>query len=129
MTARGDRAPMCAPQIASVARLSPKFLEHILLELRKAGILRSFRGRKGGFILGRPASEITFADIVKAMDGSLALSPCVCEISYTRCKDCFDEAFCEIRRALARARDVTDAVLESYDLEGAAIRMREAGKI
>ncbi len=129
IAAHGAAAPMRTPQIAKTAHISPNFLEPTLLELRKGGILQSFRGRKGGFILGRPANEITFADIVKVIDGSLALSPCVCELSYARCSDCFDESFCEIRRALSSAKDVTVAVLQSYDLEGAARRMQAAGKL
>jgi Rrf2 family protein len=129
IAAYGAEAPMRTPQIAKAARVSSRFLEQVLLELRKAGILQSFRGRTGGFILGRPAREISFADIVKVTDGSLALSPCVCEVAYARCSDCFDESFCEIRRALGSANDLTVAVLKSYDVEGAARRMQAAGKL
>jgi len=129
IAAHGAQAPMRTPRIAKAAQVSPKFLEQILLELRKAGILQSFRGRTGGFILGRPAGEISFADIVKVIDGSLALSPCVCDVSYARCSDCFDESFCEIRRALVSANDLTVSVLKSYDLESAAKRMQAAGKL
>lgn len=129
LAANGQGAPMRTPQIAQAASLSPKFLEVILLELRKAGILRSFRGCKGGFVLGRPASEITFADIVQVTDGSLALSSCVCPVAYAPCRDCFSERFCEIRCALSRAQDMTTAVLKSYDLAGAASRMQAAGKL
>jgi Rrf2 family protein len=120
---------MRTPQIAKAAGLSPKFLEVILLELRKAGLLRSFRGCKGGFVLGRPAAEISFADIVGVTDGSLALSSCVCPVAYAPCKDCFNELTCEIRSALSRAQDMTNTVLESYDLAGAASRMQAAGKL
>ena len=129
IAAHGAQAPMRTPRIAKAAHVSSKFLEQILLELRKAGILQSFRGRTGGFILGRPAGEISFADIVKVIDGSLALSPCVCDVSYARCSDCFDESFCEIRRALVSANDLTVSVLKSYDLESAAKRMQAAGKL
>jgi Rrf2 family protein len=129
LAAQGGTTPMRTPQIAKAAHLSTKFLEVILLDLRKAGLLQSFRGCKGGFILGRPASQISFADIVKVTDGSLALSPCACEIAYARCKDCFDESYCEIRRALSAAQGTTAAILQSYDLAGAALRMQAAGKL
>jgi Rrf2 family protein len=129
LAANGEGAPMRTPQIAKAANVSPKFLEVILLELRKAGLLRSFRGCKGGFILGRPASEITFADIVRVTDGSLALSSCVCSVAYAPCKDCFNEHYCEIRCALSRAQDMTTAILQSYDLAGAVSRMQGAGKL
>jgi Rrf2 family protein len=129
LAANDEGTPMRTPQIAKATNLSSKFLEVILLELRKAGLLQSFRGCKGGFVLGRPASDITFADIVRVTDGSLALSPCACEIAYARCKDCFDEPYCEIRRALTAAQGTTTAILQSYDLAGAALRMRAAGKL
>jgi Rrf2 family protein len=129
LAANGSDTPMRTGQIAKAANLSPKFLEVILLELRKAGILRSYRGCKGGFVLARPARDISFADIVQVTDGSLALSRCVSEVSYARCEDCFDEAHCEIRRALRTTRDMTSQVLQSYDLASAAHRMRGAGTL
>jgi Rrf2 family protein len=129
LAANSEGTPMRTPQIAKATNLPSKFLEVILLELRKAGLLQSFRGCKGGFVLGRPATDITFADIVRVTDGALALSPCASEIAYARCKDCFDESYCEIRRALAAAQGTTTAILQSYDLAGAALRMRAAGKL
>lgn len=129
LAANDGVAPMRTGQIARAAGLSPKFLEVILLELRKAGLLRSYRGCKGGFQLGRDAGSISFADIVRVTDGSLALSPCVCEIAYARCEDCFDESHCEIRRALGRAREQTNQVLQSYDLASAAARMQQSGTV
>ena len=127
LAAHDGDLPMQTWQIAKAASLPPKFLEVILLQLRKAGILQSFRGCKGGFVLARAAKDISFADIVAVADGSLALSGCVSEMAYARCDDCFDEAHCEIRRALLSARDVTTNVLQSYDLASAARRMRGAG--
>lgn len=124
-----DAAPMRTGQIAKRASLSPKFLEGVLLELRKAGILVSYRGCKGGFLLARPAHEISFADIVRVTDGSLALSVCTSDVAYARCDGCFDEAYCEIRRALMTARDATVHVLKSYDLASAGGRMRSAGRL
>lgn len=128
--ASGDGVtPMRTGQIARAANLSPKFLEVVLLELRKAGILVSYRGCKGGFLLARPADQISFADIVRVTDGSLALSSCASELAYARCDGCFDEGYCEIRRALLKARDVTVHVLQSYDLASAGDRMRGAGRL
>ena len=129
LAASDGATPMRTGQIAKAAKLSPKFLEVILLELRKAGLLRSYRGCKGGFLLARAAQAISFADIVRVTDGSLALSPCVSEVAHARCEDCFDEAFCEIRHALARARDATNAMLQSYDLAGAAARLQAGGQL
>jgi Rrf2 family protein len=116
-------APMRTGDIARAMNISPKFLEAILLELRKAGLLISQRGCKGGFQLARPAEQISFADIVRVTDGSLALAPCADEISPRVCEDCFGEETCQIRHALLLARDKTDMVLRAYDLAGASARM------
>lgn len=64
--------PMKAEAIARAQGIPPKFLENILLELRHAGIVLSQRGADGGYRLGRPASEITLADVIRVVDGPLA---------------------------------------------------------
>lgn len=126
LAAHGGRPPLCTSQIASAAKISPKFLEAILLELRKSGLLVSHRGRNGGFQLARPAEQISFADVVRVTDGSLALAPCAHEFAPARCEDCFDQDICQIRRALLKARVQTDEVLRGYDLAGASVRTRQA---
>jgi len=123
LAADGAHAPMRTVEIARAAHISPKFLEAILLELRKGGLLISHRGCKGGFRLARPPKQISFADIVRVTDGSLALAPCADEISPRSCDDCFGEEACQIRRALLQARDKTDAVLRAYDLAAVSARM------
>ena len=125
LVANASAVPMRTGQIARAAHISPKFLEAILLELRKSGLLVSHRGRNGGFELARPAEQISFADVVRVTDGSLALAPCVSEIAPAKCADCFGEEFCQIRHALLKARLQIDAVLSAYDLAGAAARTRE----
>ncbi|MBI3677423.1 MAG: Rrf2 family transcriptional regulator [Proteobacteria bacterium] len=120
LAAQKNGEPMMIADIAEKARVPRKFLEQILLELRKRGILRSQRGRQGGYMLGRSAKEISFADIIRVTDGPLALSPCVSVTAYQRCEDCEDEATCAIRKALLAARDATAAVLETQTLAGAS---------
>ena len=110
--------------VAREANVPRKFLEQILLELRKRGILRSVRGRSGGYLLGRAAKDISFADVIRVTDGPLALSPCVSVTAYQKCEDCFEEAACPIRKALLAARDATAEVLESRTLAAAASQLR-----
>jgi len=124
----GGGEPMMIADIAEEANVPRKFLEQILLELRKRGILRSQRGRQGGYMLGRSAKDISFADIIRVTDGPLALAPCVSVTAYQRCDDCVDEAHCAIRKALMHARDATAAVLEAQTLEAAARYARRTGK-
>ncbi|HVU19386.1 MAG TPA: Rrf2 family transcriptional regulator [Rhizomicrobium sp.] len=113
---KGGREPMMIADIAEEAGVPRKFLEQILLSLKKRGIVQSLRGRAGGYMLGRNPKEISFADIIRETDGPLALSPCVSVTAYHRCADCKDEATCAIRKVLLAARDATAAVLESRTL-------------
>src|ERR1700755_3712532 len=113
LAAQGETGPVQIAEIAEKEKIPRKFLEAILLELKKTGIVRSHRGRQGGYSLGRAAKDISFADVLRGTDGPLALSPCVSVMAYRQCDDCFDEAVCGIRKALLAARDATAQVLES----------------
>ena len=105
--------PVMIAEIAVKARVPRKFLEQILLDLKRRGILTSLRGKHGGYTLGRPADKISFAEVIRAIDGPLALSPCASLTAYRRCGDCVDEETCAIRKVLLAARDATAGVLES----------------
>jgi Rrf2 family protein len=118
--------PMMIADIADEAGVPRKFLEQILLGLKKRGIVRSVRGRQGGYLLGRPPQEISFADVIREIDGPLALSPCVSTTAYHRCEDCTDEATCVIRKVLLAARDATAEVLETRTLASALASTRRA---
>ncbi len=104
-----------------------KFLEQILLDLKKRGIVRSQRGRSGGYLIGKAPKDISFADVIRTIDGPLALAPCVSVTAYHKCEDCVDEATCAIRKVLLAARDATAEVLESRTLAQAAAIARKAG--
>jgi Rrf2 family protein len=96
-----------------------KFLEAILLALAREGLVVSRRGKFGGYMLGRPATAISFAEVIRLVDGPLALAPCVSRTAFRRCEDCRDLASCALREALLRARDATAQVLEGYSLADA----------
>jgi Rrf2 family protein len=82
----------------------------------------SRRGKFGGYTLTRPAAEISFAEVIRIVDGPLALAPCVSpRLGLRKCDDCPDLAACTLREALARARDATADVLEGYSLADAAL--------
>ena len=106
--------------IASSQRVPPKYLELIMLELKKAGMVRSIRGPKGGYSLARDPSAISFGEVVRAMEGPIALVPCASVNFYARCDDCHDEASCAIRRAFSILRDQSAALLEGISLAQAA---------
>lgn len=90
--------------IEEIARRSgaPKrFLEHILLEIRNAGIVASTRGRAGGYVLIKEPGQVSVPDLLRLIDGPIAPLPCLSRKAYQRCEDCADEASCRIRRAFA----------------------------
>src|SRR6202012_3713837 len=126
LAGRSDGQPVQIAEIADAANIPKKFLEQILLELKKTGIVRSHRGRSGGYSLGRQPKDISFADVLRVTDGPLALSPCVSVMAYRPCDDCFDEAVCAIRKALLAARDATAEILESRNLATASAQLKRA---
>jgi Rrf2 family protein len=99
-------------EIAAQKRIPRKFLEQILLELKRHGIVQSRRGKFGGYGLLMPADRITFGQVLRILDGPIAPLPCLSKIAYRRCADCQTEENCEIRRVFAKvaesARDVLD---------------------
>jgi len=119
--ARAEGAQLTAGELAGRAGAPRKFLEAILLELARGGVVSSRRGKFGGYILARPAAEISFAEAIRVIDGPLALAPCVSpRLGYRKCDDCPDLDLCTLRGALLRARDATADVLEGYTLAEAA---------
>ena len=114
------QGPAFIGDVAARQEIPRRFLENILLELRKHGLVVSHRGKNGGYALARPPENISFADVIRAMDGPLALAPCASRTAYQRCEDCKDEAVCAIRRVLLEVRDATASVLERTTLAQAA---------
>jgi Rrf2 family protein len=112
-------APVPMSRIAREAQVPRKFLEIILTELKAAKLVISTRGKQGGFELARPAHMISLGDIIRVIEGPLALIPCVSRTAYKKCKDCRDEATCEIRRAMLIVRDDTARILDGTSLAAA----------
>jgi Rrf2 family protein len=102
----GDQRARGGPplRIEEIARLSgaPKrFLEHILLDIRNAGIIASTRGRTGGYALTREPSQVSVSELLRLIDGPMAPLQCLSRKAYQRCEDCTDEETCRIRRVFA----------------------------
>ncbi|CAN5416232.1 Rrf2 family transcriptional regulator [soil metagenome] len=114
-----ESGQVTAGELAVRADAPRKFLEAILLTLARQGLVTSRRGKFGGYLLGREPTQISFAEIIRLVDGPLALTPCVSRTAFRRCEDCRDLATCALREALLRARDATAGVLEGYSLSDA----------
>lgn len=96
-----------------------KFLEQILLELKRAGIVMSKRGRLGGYVLLKAPEQVTFGEVLRLIDGPIAPLPCLSKIAYRRCTDCAEESSCEIRHVFARVAIATRDVLDRTSLADA----------
>jgi len=108
--------PLLIGEIARRERIPSKFLELILLELKKKGFLQSKKGKGGGYYLNRLPETISVGALIRALDGPLALLPCVSQMAYERCAECPDEETCGIRNVFKEVRDSTVTILERRTL-------------
>jgi Rrf2 family protein len=105
-----------ARDISVNEHIPKKFLDLIFFELRRHSLINSTRGREGGYALAKPATEISIAAIVRAVDGPLAPLPCASVRFYRRCDDCEDEKTCAVRRLMREVRDAASAILDNRSL-------------
>ena len=108
--------PIRIADLARAEQIPPKFLELILLGLKNQGLLRSRKGKGGGYSLARDPSEIYLGQIVRMFDGPLAPVPCASQTAYVRCADCTDEAVCGVRLAMKEVRDATARILDGTSI-------------
>lgn len=104
-------------EVARRAATPKRFLEHILLEIRNAGVIRSTRGRAGGYVLLKKPADISIPELLRTIDGPIAPLPCLSRSAYQRCEDCSDEASCRIRRVFAEVFWSYLVIIESLTLE------------
>jgi Rrf2 family protein len=104
-------------EIAEEEKIPRSFLENILLELKKKGILGSNLGKGGGYYLLKKPEDVNLADVVKHFEGTISLMYCVSENSYRPCEFCKDEAACQIRRVFKEIRDTTYNILNKTTLD------------
>jgi Rrf2 family protein len=110
------KGPVLISDLAQKERIPKKFLEIILLDLKKKGILQSRKGKGGGYLLNRPPSATSVGEVIRVLDGPLALLPCVSQTAYRRCDECPDETTCGIRSVMKEVRDSTAAILDGTTL-------------
>ena len=118
------KAPVSVAAIAEAEGIPKKFLELILLGLKGRGIVISSRGKFGGYRIARTPDEISFAEVIRAVDGPLALVPCASRTAFRRCTDCPNPQDCEIRAAMIAVRDASAKILESRSLADGRGRVR-----
>lgn len=116
LAADASGGPVGVAAVAGPDAMPTKFLEAILLELKRHGLVDSKKGRGGGYVLRRRPEDITFSDVMRALEGPLAAVPCVSETAYARCVECVDERSCGVRLAMKEVRDATARILDRTTL-------------
>jgi Rrf2 family protein len=108
--------PVLVSELADRDRIPKKFLEAILLELKRRGVVESKKGRGGGYFLRRAPDDVTFGEVIRVLDGPLAAVPCVSQMAYMKCAECVDEQTCGVRLAMKEVRDATARILDNTTL-------------
>lgn len=111
LASQKDKQPVQIAEIAKHENISLKFLESILLSLRKTGFLGSKKGKGGGYYLIRNPNEILLTDVMRILEGPIAMVPCVSLNFYEKCADCPDEESCSVHWLMLKVRD---SALEVY---------------
>ena len=125
LTREYDRGPVLIARVAEQERIPRKFLESILLQLKRAGIVDSRKGRRGGYFLANPPDRITLGAIIRSIDGSLAPLPCARETADQPCAECADKSVCETRTVMREGRDAVAGILDHTTLAGVCNRFPE----
>ncbi|HET8736501.1 MAG TPA: Rrf2 family transcriptional regulator [Pricia sp.] len=111
LASQAKNSPVQIAEIAEQENISQKFLESILLSLRKTGFLGSKKGKGGGYYLIKDPEDILMTDVMRILEGPIAMVPCVSLNFYEKCADCPDEATCSVNKLMLMVRD---ANLEVY---------------
>jgi Rrf2 family protein len=109
--------PTLIVEVSQEANVPRKFLETILLELKKNGVLGSRMGKGGGYFIRKPASEIQLSTIIRLFNGPIALLPCASKNYYEVCDECPDEHACGLRFVMEEVRDETLNILENKTIQ------------
>ncbi len=118
--------PVLIADVAERGAIPRKFLEGILLSLKNRGLLHSRKGRGGGYRLARPPDSISLGEVIRLMDGPLALIPCASLTAYRKCDECEDERTCGIRLVMKDVRDATSKILDNTTLADVLRRVSRA---
>jgi Rrf2 family protein len=126
LTEEFAQGPVLISEISQREKIPRKFLELILLELKNQGLLGSKKGKGGGYFLARSPDSINVGDVLRALDGPLALTPCVSQSGYRRCEECIDERTCGVRLVMKEVRDATAKILDATTLIDIQKQVEEA---
>lgn len=110
------RTPVRIATISESENISLKFLESILLSLRKQGFLGSKKGKNGGYYLLKEPKDIAMTEVMRVLEGPIAMVPCVSLNFYEKCDDCPDESVCSVNKLMLKVRDNTLEIFRNTSL-------------
>ena len=113
---RYSQGSVLIADLAKEEKISKKFLEAILLDLKKSGLLHSKKGKGGGYALAKPPDQIRLGQVIRILEGPLAPVSCVSQTMYRKCEECPDEKFCGIRLVMKDVREAMANILDKTSL-------------
>ena len=119
LTEKYESGPVLISEISRKKKIPLKFLENILLELKRAEILDSKKGKGGGYFLKKDPSKVKLATIIRLVNGPIAMLPCVSLYFYEKCSNC-DEKRCGLHEIMIKVRDATLSIVEKKTLQDLA---------
>jgi len=119
MARNHDQGLIVVSDISKAEYIPYKFLEKILAQLKRRGIVTSKIGRQGGYKLSRSPEDISLGEVIRIIEGRIAPISCVSRAAYEKCYDCEDEKTCEIRRTMQLVRDAMVKILDGTSLNDA----------
>lgn len=111
-----ERSPVQIGTISLAENISQKFLESILLSLKKTGFLGSKKGKGGGYYLLKDPKDIPMTTVMRVLEGPIAMVPCVSLNFYEKCADCPDENTCAVNKIMLEVRDSTLKIFKNTTL-------------
>ncbi|QXP61195.1 RrF2 family transcriptional regulator [Olleya sp. HaHaR_3_96] len=108
--------PVRIATISESENISLKFLETILLSLRKSGFLGSKKGKGGGYYLLKDPKAIPMTEVMRVLEGPIAMVPCVSLNFYEKCQDCPEEEVCAVNKIMLKVRDSTLEIFRNTTL-------------
>jgi len=117
LASQNNRQPVPIAEVAKHENISQKFLESILLTLRKSGLLGSKKGKGGGYYLIKQPKDVLLTDVMRILEGPIAMVPCVSLNFYEKCDDCPDENTCSVHKLMLQVRDSALKIYRNNTLE------------
>ncbi|HEU0119123.1 MAG TPA: Rrf2 family transcriptional regulator [Bryobacteraceae bacterium] len=110
------QGPTLIAKLAEEESIPQPFLEAILLNLKREGLVESKKGKGGGYALTSPPGEVTLGQVIRLVEGPLAPLPCASETKYRRCEECLEDRTCGTKMIMRQVRDATAAILDHTTL-------------